>query len=57
MGGDATGQGGVIVDVEFEKVEERIIYSFESAVYICDCKPQRLSLGTEEECAFLNAKV
>ena len=32
MGGYAAGQGGVVVDVEFEEVEERVVYRFERAV-------------------------
>lgn len=35
MGGDATGQGGVVVDVEFEEVKEGVVYSFKGAVDVC----------------------
>lgn len=32
MGGDAAGHGGVVVDVEFEEVEEGVVYGFEGAI-------------------------
>lgn len=34
MGGNATGQRGIIVDVEFEEVEEGIVNGLEGAINV-----------------------
>ena len=43
MGGDAAGQGSIIVDIEFEKVEERIVYGLECTVYVCRYKSEKFA--------------
>lgn len=34
MGGNATGQRGIIVDVEFEEVEEGVVNGLEGAINV-----------------------
>lgn len=36
--GDPAGEGGVVVDVEFEEVEERVCYEGDCAVEFCSLK-------------------
>lgn len=42
-GGDAAGEGGIVVDVEFEEVEEGVCYEGDCAVEFCVCPYQHLS--------------
>ncbi len=38
MGWNAAGQRGVIVDIELQKMEQGVIYSFESAIDVYHCQ-------------------
>lgn len=57
MRGNAAGQRSIVVDVEFEEVEEGIININEGAIDVCDCQQEACTLKIRQEHAFLDAKV
>ena len=57
MRGNAAGQRGIIVNVEFEEVEEGIVNRFEGAIDVWDHQQDVCTLDTGRGHAFLNAKV